>query len=199
MNNMITESPSSTSTWPMRPSASSICEPGVLGGPIEGEWMDKVVGLDDGRAELVIVKTPDGSGKLELTKFHTPADEEGACPAPANRLGIRHIAFVVHDMDTIVNGLRAKGLELIGEIQNYEDTFRLCYIRGLEGLIVELAEQIGPEQTDYVRLTLRKRILARNGGPAGRYAKCCYCPTRPSMHSRRRSACPQCRAYSSIR
>jgi hypothetical protein len=74
--------------------------------------MDKVVGLDDVRADLVIVKTPDGSGKLELTKFHKPADEKGACPAPANRLGIRHIAFVVHDLDTIVNGLRAKGLDL---------------------------------------------------------------------------------------
>jgi hypothetical protein len=78
--------------------------------------MDKVVGLDDARAELVIVKTPDGSG--ELTKFHTPAGEKRACPAPANRLRIRHIAFVVHDLDTIVNGSCAKGLDLVGKIQN---------------------------------------------------------------------------------
>jgi hypothetical protein len=86
--------------------------------------MDKVVGLDDVRAELAVVRTPDGSGKLELTKYHRPADEEGAHPSLANRLGIRHIAF-----------------------ENYEDTFRLCYVRGPEGLIVELAERIGSEGT----------------------------------------------------
>jgi hypothetical protein len=79
--------------------------------------VDKVVGLDDVRAELVVVKTPDGSEKLELTKFHT-SRREGAYSAPANRLGIRQIAF--HDLDTIVDGLRAKGLDLTGEIQNYE-------------------------------------------------------------------------------
>lgn len=117
------------------------------GGSIEGEWMDKVVGLDDVRAELVVVRTPDGSGKLELTKYHRPADEESAHPSLANRLGIRHIAFVVDDLDTIVNGLRDKGVDTIGEVENYEDTFRLCYVRGPEGLIVELAERIGSEGT----------------------------------------------------
>jgi catechol 2,3-dioxygenase-like lactoylglutathione lyase family enzyme len=112
-------------------------------GTVEGEWVDKVVGLDDVQAEIVMVKKPDGSGKLELTKFRRPADEEGAHPAPANRLGIRHVALVVDDLDTIVKGLREKGMDTIGEVENYEDTFLLCYVRGPEGIIVELAEKIG--------------------------------------------------------
>ena len=117
------------------------------GGSVEGEWVDKVVGLDDVRTEFVFVKTPDGSGRLELIKFHRPADEEGVHPSPANRLGIRHIAFVVDDIDRIVNGLRDKGFDTVGDVENYEDTFRLCYVRGPEGLIVELAERIGSEGT----------------------------------------------------
>jgi catechol 2,3-dioxygenase-like lactoylglutathione lyase family enzyme len=114
-------------------------------GSVEGKWVGNVIGLDDVQAELVMVKTPDDSSKLELIKFHRPADEEGANPAPANRLGIRHLAFVVDDLDTIVKGLRAKGVELVGEVENYEDTFLLCYVRGPEGIIVELAERIGSQ------------------------------------------------------
>jgi catechol 2,3-dioxygenase-like lactoylglutathione lyase family enzyme len=114
-------------------------------GSVEGEWVGNVIGLDDVQAELVMVKTPDGSGKLELVKFHRPGHEEGAHPAPANRLGIRHVALVVDDLDTIVQGLRDKGIDLVGEVQNYEDTFLLCYVRGPEGIIVELAERIGSQ------------------------------------------------------
>jgi catechol 2,3-dioxygenase-like lactoylglutathione lyase family enzyme len=110
--------------------------------PLEGEWMDKIVGLDGVRAELVVVKAPDGSGRLELTKYHTPADEEGVRPALSNRLGFRHIAYAVQDLDTIVDGLRDKKVDLVGDVVNYEDTYRLCYVRGPEGLIVEFAEQI---------------------------------------------------------
>ncbi|HEX2359195.1 MAG TPA: VOC family protein [Solirubrobacterales bacterium] len=111
-------------------------------GSVEGEWVEKVVGLDDVQVEFVMVKTPDGSGKLELIKFHRPADEEGAHPEPANRLGIRHVALVVDDLDAIVTGLRDKGMDTIGAVENYEDTFLLCYVRGPEGIIVELAERI---------------------------------------------------------
>jgi catechol 2,3-dioxygenase-like lactoylglutathione lyase family enzyme len=111
-------------------------------GSVEGEWVDNVVGLDDVRVEFVMVKTQDGSGKLELVKFHRPADEEGADSAPANRLGIRHLAFVVDDLDTVVKGLRDKGMDTIREVENYQDTFLLCYVRGPEGIIVELAEKI---------------------------------------------------------
>ena len=104
--------------------------------------MDNVVGLDDVHAEFVMVKTPDGSGKLELIKFHRPADEEGADRAPANRLGLRHIALVVDDLNATVKGLRDKGIDTIGEVENYEDIFLLCYVRGPEGIIVELAERL---------------------------------------------------------
>ena len=92
-----------------------------------------------------MVKMPDGSGKFELIKFHSPADEEGAHPAPANRLGIRHVALVVDGLDTVVKGLRGKGADTIGEVVNYEDIFLLCYVRGAEGIIVELAERIGSQ------------------------------------------------------
>jgi catechol 2,3-dioxygenase-like lactoylglutathione lyase family enzyme len=112
---------------------------------LEGEWMDRVVGLDRVQAEMVIVNAPDGSGRLELTKYHRPAHQARAHQPSANRLGFRHIAYVVEDLDSVVNRLRGKGLNTIGDIVNYENTYRLCYIGGPEGLIVELVEQI---QTD---------------------------------------------------
>jgi catechol 2,3-dioxygenase-like lactoylglutathione lyase family enzyme len=111
---------------------------------VEGEWVDNVVGLSDVRADVVIVRTPDGSGKLELTKFHAPADDQGPQALAANRLGIRHILFVVDGLTEIVDRLRAKGVQLVGKIQDYEGMFLLCYLRGPEGIIVELAEEIGP-------------------------------------------------------
>jgi catechol 2,3-dioxygenase-like lactoylglutathione lyase family enzyme len=114
--------------------------------PLEGEWMDKVVGLDGVRAELVVVKAPDGSGRLELTKYHTPAGEGEVRPSPSNRLGFRHIAYAVQDLDTILDGLRDRDVDLVGDVVNYQDTYRLCYVRGPEGLIVEFAERIGPGQ-----------------------------------------------------
>jgi catechol 2,3-dioxygenase-like lactoylglutathione lyase family enzyme len=116
------------------------------GATVEGEWVDKVVGVDGVRAELVMVRTPDGSGKLELTKFHAPVDNEDVHPLPANRLGLRHIAFEVHDLNTIVDGLRDKGFATVGDVRDFENTYRLCYVRGPEGLIIELAEQIGSER-----------------------------------------------------
>lgn len=110
---------------------------------LEGEWMDRVVGLDGVQAEMVTVNAPDGSGRLELTKYHRPADPAAAQSPLANRLGFRHIAYVVDDLDRVVERLRGKGLDTVGDIVNYEDIFRLCYIGGPEGLIVELAERIG--------------------------------------------------------
>lgn len=89
-----------------------------------------------------MVRTPDGSGKLELVKYHAPADTKGPDPSPANRLGFRHIAIKVNDLGTIVNGLREKGLDTVGEVRDYGKTYRLCYVRGPEGLIVELAQRI---------------------------------------------------------
>jgi catechol 2,3-dioxygenase-like lactoylglutathione lyase family enzyme len=113
---------------------------------VAGQWVDRIVGLDGVRADIAIVQTPDGHGRLELTKFHAPADRAGnqadSRPAPANAPGIRHVSFTVQDIDAVVAGLRARGSELVGELVNYEDSYRLCYVRGPEGIIVELAEQI---------------------------------------------------------
>jgi catechol 2,3-dioxygenase-like lactoylglutathione lyase family enzyme len=89
-----------------------------------------------------MLQTPDGHGRLELTKFHAPPSQRGSGSAPANALGIRHIAFAVADIDAVVAGLRARGAELVGELDRYEDIYRLCYVRGPEGIIVELAEKI---------------------------------------------------------
>lgn len=110
---------------------------------VQGEWVDNVVGLSDVRADVVMVRTPDGSGKLELTKFHAPADDERPQALAANRLGIRHILFMVNGLTEIVDRLSEKGIRLVGKIQDYEGLFRLCYLRGPEGIIVELAEEIG--------------------------------------------------------
>ncbi|MGH9377412.1 MAG: VOC family protein [Terriglobia bacterium] len=112
-------------------------------GLIEGRWVDRVVGLDGVRLEIAMLQTPDGHGRLELTKFHTPSSQGGNRHAPANTPGIRHVAFAVEDIDAVVAGLRARGAELVGELECYEDMYRLCYVRGPEGIIVELAEQIG--------------------------------------------------------
>lgn len=114
------------------------------GAVVEGEAVDKITGLDGVRAEVVMVRVPDGSGKLELVKYDAPADIEGTPPVAANRLGFRHIAIDVDDLDTIVDGLRANGFDTVGEVRDFEDIYRLCYVRGPEGLIIELAEQIIP-------------------------------------------------------
>ena len=112
-------------------------------GQVEGGWVDRVVGLEGVRVEYAMVETPDGHGRLELVKFHSPSVWGGEGHAPANILGIRHVAFVVDDIDAAVATVRARGGELVGEVENYEDIYRLCYVRGPEGIIVELAERIG--------------------------------------------------------
>ena len=112
-------------------------------GPVEGRWVDRIVGLDGVRADIAVVQTPDGHGRLELTKFHAPSGQDASRPASANTPGLRHVAFAVEDMDAVVAGLRARGTELVGEVVRYEESYKLCYVRGPEGIIVELTEQIG--------------------------------------------------------
>ena len=112
-------------------------------GSVEGDSVDRVVGLDGVRADLAMLQTRDGHGRLELVKFHSPPVEDGDAGAPSNTFGIRHISFAVDDLDETVAGLRARGGELIGEVVRYEDSYVLCYVRGPEGIIVELAEKIG--------------------------------------------------------
>jgi catechol 2,3-dioxygenase-like lactoylglutathione lyase family enzyme len=117
-------------------------------GPVEGLWVDRIVGLDGVRADISIVRTPDGHGLLELTKFHTPVSQDDRRHAPANTPGIRHVAFAVEDIDAVVAGLRARGAELVGEVVRYQDSYRLCYVRGPEGIIVELVQQISLSRWD---------------------------------------------------
>jgi catechol 2,3-dioxygenase-like lactoylglutathione lyase family enzyme len=111
--------------------------------PVEGGWVDRVVGLEGIRVDIAMLETSDGDGRLELVKFHSPSVRGGDRNAPANSLGIRHVAFAVDDIDAAVATVRARGGELVGEVEQYEDSYRLCYVRGPEGIIVELAEQIG--------------------------------------------------------
>ena len=111
---------------------------------VEGGSVDRVVGLNGVRADISMMRVPDGDGRVELTKFHTPqairAEPESA---PANALGIRRIMFAVDDVEDVVARLRRHGAELVGEIAQYEDVYRLCFLRGPEGIIIGLAEQLG--------------------------------------------------------
>ena len=128
-------------------------------GKVEGEWVERMellMGLQDvkeevamlrtpkgdANIELVMLRTPEGDANIELVKFHTPSDENGIQRPLANTLGIRHIAFAVEDIEALVTKLTKIGAELIGEIQNYENAYKLCYVRGPEGIILELAEEI---------------------------------------------------------
>ena len=112
-------------------------------GSVEGGWVDRVVGLEGVRSEIAMLETPDGHGRLELSKFHAPSGRGGDRHAPANTPGIRHVTFAVDDIDAAVACVRARGGELVGEVENYQDIYRVCYVRGPGGIIVELAEQIG--------------------------------------------------------
>jgi len=120
-----------------------------LGLVLQAEWsaedrsVDRIVGLEGVRTEVAMMQTPDGNGRLELVKFHSPSHQGDNGHAPANTPGIRHIAFAVEDVEAVVAGLRAHGAELVGELERYGDSYRLCYVRGPEGIIIELAEQIG--------------------------------------------------------
>jgi catechol 2,3-dioxygenase-like lactoylglutathione lyase family enzyme len=112
--------------------------------PIEGRWVDRVIGIENARSEIATLRTPDGHGRVELNKFHAPPAIRGeAKNAPVNTLGIRRIMFAVDDLEDVLRRLRAHGAELVGEVAQYEDMYRLCYIRGPEGILIGLAEQLG--------------------------------------------------------
>jgi len=110
---------------------------------VEGPWAGRVIGLDDVRADIATMRTPDGHGRVELTKFHTPAAVKAEPEnAPANTLGIRRIMFAVAGIDDVVARLRRHGAELVGEIVQYQDKYRLCFVRGPEGILIGLAERL---------------------------------------------------------
>ena len=113
-------------------------------GPIEGRWVERVIGIDDVRQDVAMLRTPDGHGRVELAKFHTPpAVRAEPQNAPANTLGIRRIMFAVKDIDDVVARLRKHGAELLDDIAQYEDVYRLCFVRGPEGIVIGLAEELG--------------------------------------------------------
>ena len=112
-------------------------------GQVEGLVADRTVGLDGVRSEIAMMRTPDGHGKLELTRYRTPAAAAGPQDLPPNTLGLHRVMFAVDDIHDTVARLRAHGAELLGEVAQYENIFLLCYLRGPAGIIVALAEQIG--------------------------------------------------------
>ena len=110
-----------------------------------GEWIGRIIGLENVTVEVVMARAPDGSDMFEVVRFHSPpADAQEPAPA-ANRPGLRHVAFKVDDVRGVVDRVREAGWETVGEIVDYENTFLLCYVRGPEGLIVELAERLDGE------------------------------------------------------
>jgi catechol 2,3-dioxygenase-like lactoylglutathione lyase family enzyme len=112
-------------------------------GPIEGPWADRTVGLHGVRSDIAMMRTPDGHSKLELIKYHSPASSTAPENLPPNTLGLHRVMFAVDDIDDTIARLRVHGAELLGEVAQFERTFRLCYLRGPAGIIVALAEHIG--------------------------------------------------------
>ena len=110
---------------------------------VEGPWIDRIVGFDGSKCDIAMMRTPDGHGRVELEKYHAPpairAEPEDA---PVNALGIRRIMFAFDDLDAVLARLRSHGADLVGEVVQYEQSYRLCYVRGPEGIMIALAEQL---------------------------------------------------------
>ena len=110
---------------------------------VEGEWAGRVTGLGPQRVEIAMMVTPDGHSRLEISRFLTPPTISDHRTAPVNSLGYLRVMFTVEDIDELVSRLIKHGAQLVGEVVQYEDSYRLCYIRGTEGLLIGLAEQLG--------------------------------------------------------
>lgn len=113
---------------------------------VEGEWAGRVTGLGSQRVEIAMLVTPDGHSRLELSRFHTPAAIGDHRDAPVNSLGYLRVMFTVDDIDQTLTRLRGRGAQLVGEVVQYEESYRLCYIRGPEGLLIGLAEELKPKR-----------------------------------------------------
>ena len=112
-------------------------------GMIEGDWSGRVTGLRDQRVEVAMMRMPDGHGKIELSRFLTPPPVADHRNAPVNALGYLRVMFTVEDIDDTLDRLGTRGAELVGDVVRYEDRYRLCYIRGPEGILIGLAQEIG--------------------------------------------------------
>jgi catechol 2,3-dioxygenase-like lactoylglutathione lyase family enzyme len=110
---------------------------------VSGEWVGRVIALDAVSSRIAMLRTPDGHSQIELTEFQTPPAVAGDREAATNVTGIRHVTFAVDDLDATLERIRAHGAELVGELAQYADSYRLCYVRGPAGIIVELAQRIG--------------------------------------------------------
>jgi predicted enzyme related to lactoylglutathione lyase len=113
--------------------------------PIEGEWAGRVTGVRSQRVEIAMMRTPDGNGRLELSRFHAPAIAFDHRTAPVNSLGYLRVMFTVEDIDDTLARLGKLGATVVDEVVNYEDIYRLCYIRGPEGILIGLAQQLGQQ------------------------------------------------------
>ena len=111
--------------------------------PIEGEWAGRVTGVRDQRVEIAMMRTPDGHSRLELTRFDAPAIASDHRAAPVNSLGYLRVMFAVEDIDDTLERLKKLGAPVVDEVVNYENTYRLCYIRGVEGILIGLAQELG--------------------------------------------------------
>ncbi|MEU6658745.1 VOC family protein [Streptomyces sp. NPDC046821] len=112
--------------------------------PLEGRWAERVIGLENVKQEIAMLRTPDGHGRVELAKFHKPvAITPEPKEAPSNTLGLRRIMFTVDDINDVIARLRAHGAELVGTVERFQDSYLLCYVRGPEGIVIGLAEQLG--------------------------------------------------------
>jgi catechol 2,3-dioxygenase-like lactoylglutathione lyase family enzyme len=139
--------------------------------------VDCIVGLEGVRTQFAMLQTPDGNGRLELVKFHSPSNQGDNRHAPANAPGIRHIAFAVEDTDAVVAGLRACGAELVGELERYKDSYRLCYVRGPGG---NHHRASGADRlTRRVRCRLSEVASRGSDSPAGRTRRALTCLTDP--------------------
>src|SRR3954454_10723997 len=112
-------------------------------GPVEGRWVERVIGIDDVRQDVAMLRIPGAPGRIELAMFHTPqAIRAEPIDAPANTLGIRRVMFAVDDIDDVIARLHAHGADLVGEVEQFENIYRLSYVRGPEGIVVGLAEEL---------------------------------------------------------
>ena len=109
---------------------------------VGGDWVDRIIGLEGVRSKIAMLRTPDGHSQVELSQFESPS-VQGEMGLPSNTRGIRHLAFIVDDVDAAVATVRDEGFDLIGNLEQYENSYRLCYVRGPEGIIVELAQALG--------------------------------------------------------
>jgi catechol 2,3-dioxygenase-like lactoylglutathione lyase family enzyme len=110
---------------------------------LSGSVVDRLLGLEAVRSDIAMMRTPDGHGRIELTKYHTPAGSDGHQPAPVNTLGAHRIMFAVNDIEDVIDRLKPHGAELLGQVVQYENSYRLAYLRGPAGIIIALAEQTG--------------------------------------------------------